>query len=222
MFQKLSAVLACLLLFSVTPVMAQVDFCDGNFDFNKTVDGIDAGVFKSNFGRSKYNNPCPPDGPSPIPTTGAYDPYSAYLEDGLLRRGVTWPYPRFTDNTPDGTVTDNLTGLMWFKDANWIGSLTWYDAFFWVDQINIVCGQGYCDWRVPNIRELHSLIDFGQYNPALTPERPFENVQSLDYWTSTTDITDSQRAWLVFMGNGYLNLYNKTSLGYLWPVRGGH
>ena len=39
-----------------------------------------------------------------------------FADDGLLRAGIEWPAPRFTDNG-DGTVTDSLTGLMWLKDG---------------------------------------------------------------------------------------------------------
>jgi len=59
MFKKLSLVLACLLLFSVTPVLAQVDYCEGNFDNDQDQDGTDAFVFKSDFGRSSLLDPCP-------------------------------------------------------------------------------------------------------------------------------------------------------------------
>ena len=48
-------------------------------------------------------------------------------QDGQLRPGVAWPNPRFTDNN-NGTVTDNLTGLMWLKDANCFGLRTWAQA----------------------------------------------------------------------------------------------
>ena len=40
---------------------------------------------------------------------------------------MAWPNPRFTDNS-DGTVTDNLTGLIWLKDANCFGDRTWISA----------------------------------------------------------------------------------------------
>ena len=43
-------------------------------------------------------------------------------EDGEIQAGTNWPSPRFTD-TGDGTVTDNLTGLMWLKDGNCFGDL---------------------------------------------------------------------------------------------------
>ncbi len=48
-------------------------------------------------------------------------------QDGELLKGVAWPSPRFMDNG-NGTVTDNLTGLIWLKDANCFISRTWADA----------------------------------------------------------------------------------------------
>ena len=48
-------------------------------------------------------------------------------QDGEIQAGVEWPFPRFTDNG-DGTVTDNLTGLMWLKDAGCIVNVTWQGA----------------------------------------------------------------------------------------------
>jgi hypothetical protein len=49
-------------------------------------------------------------------------------QDGELQKGVDWPSPRFTDNS-NGTVTDNLTGLIWLKNANWANATrTWATA----------------------------------------------------------------------------------------------
>ena len=76
-------------------------------------------------------------------------------DDGTLQHGVPWPVPRFTDHS-DGTVTDNLTGLMWTKNANLSGAQTWTNA---VDHCNDMDAYGYTDWRLPNVRELQSLCD---------------------------------------------------------------
>ena len=105
-------------------VLAQ-DACEGNFDCDGDVDGTDAAVFKSDFGRSGFNNPCPPDAPAPVQKTGQITVYGP-RDDGYWQQalGVEWPNPRFTDNG-DGTVTDNLTGLIWLKDANCFGQKTW-------------------------------------------------------------------------------------------------
>ena len=61
-----------------------------------------------------------------VPETGQTATY-AIGDDGQLEKGVAWPNPRFTYNG-DGTVTDNLTGLIWLKDTNCRGQRTWADA----------------------------------------------------------------------------------------------
>jgi hypothetical protein len=54
-----------------------------------------------------------------LPATGQTSSYGTN-DDGALQNGVTWPSPRFRDNC-NGTVTDNLTGLIWLKNANCFG-----------------------------------------------------------------------------------------------------
>jgi len=72
-----------------------------------------------------------------LPKTGqtkCYDEYGAEIscagtgQDGDIQAGVAWPEPRFADNG-DNAMTDNLTGLMWSKDANLPeGEMTWLAA----------------------------------------------------------------------------------------------
>ncbi|MBU0568419.1 DUF1566 domain-containing protein [bacterium] len=103
-----------------------------------------------------------------LPKTGQTTSY-ATGDDGDLERGVAWPSPRFTDNG-NGTVTDNLTGLMWTKDANLGGTMNWQNALTYMTTLNV---GGYIDWRLPNLKELRSLMDCSQSNPALPNPNPF-------------------------------------------------
>ena len=77
------------------------------------------------------------------------------------------------------------------------------------------------DWRLPNVRELQSLIDYGQYGPALPPGHPFSGVQSLFYWSSATYVDNPITAWIVGLGNGVVGNGTKTNPRDVWPVRGG-
>jgi len=52
--------------------------------------------------------------------SGTVIPCTGTGQDGEIQTGVAWPNPRSTDNG-DGTMTDNLTGLVWAKDANFSG-----------------------------------------------------------------------------------------------------
>ena len=146
-------------------------------------------------------------------------------DDGDLERGVAWPVPRFTDND-DGTVTDNLTGLIWLKNANCFGSRTWSQALSDCNGLTsgscgLSDGSSAGDWRLPNIRELPSLVDYGGYNPALPSGYPFDGVQSAYYWSSSTSASYPSYAWGVYMSNGGVGIGNKLSNYYVWPVRGG-
>ena len=147
-------------------------------------------------------------------------------QDGELQKGVAWPNPRFTDNA-DGTVTDHLTGLIWLKNANCFGQKYWAPALNDCNSLNsgecdLSDGSSEGDWRLPNVRELHSLVDYGMNGPALPSGHPFENAQSYDYWSSTY-ITGNTigAAWSVSFFQGDVNSTATNNNGYVWPVRGG-
>ncbi|MBW1812442.1 MAG: DUF1566 domain-containing protein, partial [Deltaproteobacteria bacterium] len=143
---------------------------------------------------------------APVEKSGQTTSYTS-SDDGDLEKGVVWPDPRFVDNG-DGTVTDNLTGLMWLENANCMGSTTGFDTdgtpndglVKWTRALDFIAalnlgtyscgctGNGvYDDWRLPNIKELLSLIDYSQVAPALQIDNIFDMpAQSFDYWSSTT------------------------------------
>ncbi|MCX5886642.1 MAG: DUF1566 domain-containing protein [Proteobacteria bacterium] len=164
-------------------------------------------------------------------TYGNEVPCSGTGQDGEMQAGFPWPSPRFIDQG-NGTVTDNLTGLMWAKNADLPNrTKTWQQALDYVAGMNAgnYPNFGYTDWRLPNRKELHSLTDFSQYNPAIPAGHPFTNVQAdiyWPYWSSSTRASDQQCAWYVYMLDGEVNSYNKFYdygyvYGYVWPVRAG-
>jgi len=168
-------------------------------------------------------------------------------QDGNYTKGASVS-PRFTDNS-DGTVTDNLTGLTWLKKANCIqsdypsfdndftqnGEVTWEHAFDFVIGINNGsypnCGASQTDWRLPNIKELQSLIDFAYFDPALsnaagdakwTDGNAFLGVKSDYYWSSTTDAGNINKVWCMIFDNGKISNDPKSgNEQHVWPVRGG-
>ena len=216
--------LTSLMMLSATHVLAQ-DFCQGDFNYNGSVAADDVTVFLENFGRSPFNNPCPPDGPAPISKSGQGASASPG-DNGDLETGVAWPNSRFTDN-PNGTVTDKLTGLIWLMDANCFGTKTWNDALSDSNGLSsglcgLTDGSHAGEWRLPHIKELQSLLDFSNANPALPSGYPFTNVQSDVYWSSTTFAAGSLNAWYLFMDDCYLGRGNKSYFSFVWPVRGGH
>jgi rhodanese-related sulfurtransferase len=121
-------------------------------------------------------------------------------------------------------VTDNLTGLMWTKDANLPGSATtWQEALDYVAGMNAGTNpnSGYTDWRLPNRKELYSLTDVSQAEPALPSGHPFTGVENEYYWSSTTYAYGCANAWKVLMGYGLVHAYPKSDSSFVWPVRAG-
>jgi hypothetical protein len=152
-----------------------------------------------------------------IPQTGQKISYAAG-DDGNLRIGKPWPSPRFADNG-DGTVTDQLTGLMWTKNADQAnGTLDWEEALL----KSADCDVGdYTDWRLPNRKELESLIDLGSAHPALPSGHPFENVRATYYWSSTTTANGEDSAWVLHFYIGMITNDDKGGTHHVWYVRGG-
>lgn len=170
---------------------------------------------------------------APVPKSGQTNSY-ATGDDGDLERGAVWPNPRFTDNG-NGTITDNLAGLVWLKNANCANATrTWATALNDVAQLNTNgqmngnncgdtsnSGSHQTDWRLPNVRELLSLTDFSRSGPSLPSGHPFTNVQTGDYWSSTTYTLSTTDAWNVSMNSSHVQPLSKSVSTYVWAVRGG-
>ena len=161
--------------------------------------------------------------PGEVPKTGQASGFTAG-DDGDLQRGVAWPDPRFTDNS-NGTVTDNLTGLMWVKAPHSLSgnsdAMNWHNA---IDFCNNLTHAGHSDWRLPNVRELQSLIDYGRsLHVSLPWEHPFIGVQSDDYWSSSSHPEETTMyAWVVHLSIGGVHSgFKSFPDAYVWPVRGG-
>ena len=170
-----------------------------------------------------------PGGPVYLPRTGQTSTWAAG-DDGDTEIGVAWPTPRFIDNW-DGTVTDQLTDLMWLKDGDCLGIGIWQgEAYQAIDTLNLdpwslgcqdYTSQRYVDWRLPNVNELESLVHAGQHNTSTWLNAVgFTGVQPRYYWTSTTYLQDPRNAWCVYMWLGTVEPQEKRYYKRLWAVRG--
>jgi hypothetical protein len=161
-----------------------------------------------------------------LPKTGQTTSYAAG-DDGAIQAGVAWPRPRFADNG-DQTITDNLTGLVWTKDAGTPtvgactgGTMTWQSALDYVACLNTSNYLGHNDWRLPNVNELESLINRGQVDSvAWLNTQGFTNTAS-HYWSSTSYDYGPDSAWGVSFASGYVPTYNKPYYVHARCVRGG-
>lgn len=102
----------------------------------------------------------------------------------------------FHDNG-NGTVSDRATGLMWTKADSGRG-MNWQDALAWVQKKNTEKYLGHDDWRLPNAKELQSIVDYSRspdatHSAAIDPVFQCTGIQNETgqadfpfYWTSTT------------------------------------
>jgi hypothetical protein len=128
---------------------------------------------------------------------------------------VTIPTVHFKDNG-DGTVLDNYTGLTWQKIQNQ-NTMTWEEALTYANGLSLT---GKSDWRVPNIKELQSLNDEKLMKPSFN-KTYFPNIYSGNYWSSTSQVNSSPKAWDINVDYGIVSYNEKTVKEYVLCVRGG-
>lgn len=140
-------------------------------------------------------------------------------QDAEYNLGVTTAKTRFSCQRD--VVHDLLTGLYWPRRTDvFTYPLSWNETLDAVIDLNKSQYLGYSDWRLPNRRELRSLICHGARMPALPEDHPFLNVFLGWYWTSTTSAKASAYAWRVHLEGGRMFYGGKNDPSMGWPVRG--
>ena len=109
---------------------------------------------------------------------------------------------QFKDNG-NGTVTDNLTGLVWQKTESKDGTKPWADAISYCEGLSL---GGHTDWRLPNVKELESLTDDNRLNPAINALFHLGSTVKR-HWTSTSLASDPTYAW-------YVSFYDGTAVSF--------
>lgn len=121
-------------------------------------------------------------------------------------------------NNGNGTITDNVTGLMWQKEGDNMEK-TWADAGTYCDSLTLA---GHSGWRLPSKKELMSIVDRNSPKPGPTINITyFPNTYADYYWSSTTSAYSTDGAWCVYFGYGNVGGYGKSGLNYVRCVRGG-
>lgn len=121
----------------------------------------------------------------------------------------------------DGLVTDRLTGLIWPRDAGAVPfPLDWPAALATVAEWNAAARLGRRDWRLPNRRELRSLVDHAAARPCLPAGHPFAHVADIWCWTATTAAIAPAYAWRVHLAGGRMFYGSKDEPGLAWPCAG--
>ncbi len=120
-----------------------------------------------------------------------------------VRGGDQYGVNDFVNNS-DGTITDRATGLMWMK-ADSGGTMDWERALAYAEGLGYA---GHDDWRLPNAKELQSIVDYTRAPDATDPDRcgpaidPVFDLTDTEswYWTSTTHGDNNRHAIYVCFG----------------------
>jgi hypothetical protein len=154
-------------------------------------------------------------------------------QDGEKQAGANLAY----NDNGDGTVTDLDTGLMWekqsddgtFNDRDQL--FTWATAPGHITTLNTNNFAGHNDWRMPNARELLSIVNYGVANPAITAAAFHSNcfgtctvlncscTAFFAYWTSTTVTNLPNSAFAVNFTDGTVGVFTKNA-SFTAAVRG--
>ena len=138
-----------------------------------------------------------------------------------LSIGSTAALAAYVDNG-DGTVTDPAMGLMW-QQATPGDTYTWREAIDYCSGLSLA---GHSDWRLPNLNELQSIVDYSRHSPAIDGTY-FPGTSSSYHWSSSSYASNPGDAWGVYFdggyldGNGYVNDYDESDYGRVRAVRGG-
>ncbi len=149
-------------------------------------------------------------GASQLPVTGQFISYSSG-DDGYYRAGYD-PATRFevADIGGDLVVIDHATSLVWPKNIDTFHNNTkpsWYDS---ITALEASTFAGFSDWRLPNVRELSSIIDYGLGRMFTV----FSGARVADsYWSSTTYRMNTSMALTVLMQGSSQMTVSKTTQG---------
>lgn len=155
-------------------------------------------------------------------------------DDGTLEMGPSLKY----QDTGNGTILDLRTGLEWemkcadcagLHDASneylWSGTGSQETIWDWIEDVNAEGGTGYAghrDWRVPNVRELQSIVHYERFSPAIDPIFGPTAVNNAEfYWSSTSVVYGPSSAWTVNFDVGEVGAFDKFGAFPVRAVRGG-
>ncbi len=123
---------------------------------------------------------------------------------------------------PLNVVIDRATGLMWAGNGNQAGGgggiiRTWANSIDYALALNF---GGFTDWRLPNILELLSIVDYSEFSPCVNASF-FVNQASLPYWSSTNGEGDPNHRHVVDFAGSEVSRFGVGSSANLRCVRGG-
>ena len=157
---------------------------------------------------------------------------AAALNAQTCRDSITESTPTSRFTISDNTIIDNTTNLEWQRcrlGTTWDASangcvddgIADNETYTWEQALEAAASNalnGASDWRLPNIKELASIVEEACYNPAINMEL-FHDTPSAGFWSSSPNAYYSNYAWYVSFYDGYGYYYYRSNSGYVRLVR---
>lgn len=140
-------------------------------------------------------------------------------QDGEYQAGVAWPSPRFIVDSSGDCITDQLTNLMWARNDRQDGNIfggTWSVSLTMANNLDLC---GFDDWRMPNRKELLSLMNYKTSNLGVDLQNNGFNIPLNFYWSSSRAVDSSAEAWVLIMINGVMSPRSMLEINRFIPVR---
>ncbi len=151
--------------------------------------------------------------------------YRGIKDNSYMVWPVAGPLPNQTNPSDrfaiyKNTVLDRLTDRRWLiYAAETNKAVTWEEAITIINTLNAKTAAGYDDWRLPNIRELESLVDLSLHSPALA-RKFFPRSVAEGYWSATTSAYETRYAWVLYPKDGAIGVGFKHLPEFcVWAVR---
>ncbi len=130
-------------------------------------------------------------------------------------RGDEYGINDFVDNG-DETITDEATGLMWAQSDDGEG-LDWVDALAYAEASELA---GYDDWRLPNVKELQSIVDYTQSPTATDSSAVGPAVDDL-FLVTETETVDGELDYGYYWSSTSAHFRSGEPYYYAWYVAAG-
>ncbi len=146
--------------------------------------------------------------------------HSSYMVWPVSGRFAGHPFMENRFITNGDSVYDRGTRRYWYAGSQLNdGAISWNEAIRTIEKLNETRQADHGPWRLPNIRELESLVDDKKHSPAFA-DGFFINIVKDGYWSSTTSLYEPRYAWVLYPLDGAIGVgYKPNADFYMLAVR---
>lgn len=133
--------------------------------------------------------------------------YGSYMVWPVHARMRSFAYNPDRFSTDGDLCLDTHTSRYWYTGSDLLSRpRAWDEALADIRRLNRDRKSGSGKWRLPNIRELESIVDDSRHSPALVPGFSIDTAQIAGFWSSTTSMYEPRYAWVLYSIDGAIGV----------------